>query len=78
MIATTCLIGIFYEGLRVGKVVEIKDFPEMKIATIQPYAKPLKKRFFYTYEAKNIIDNQEKSISENSEDLKKVENKEQK
>ena len=37
----------------------------MKIATIQPYAKPLKKRFFYTYEANNNIDNQEKSILEN-------------
>lgn len=77
-VITSGMDNIFYEGLRVGKVVEIKDFPEMKIATIQPYAKPLKKRFFYTYEANNNIDNQEKSILENLEESKKVENKEQK
>ena len=38
----------------------------------------LRKRFFYTYEANNNIDNQEKSILENLEESKKVENKEQK
>ena len=69
-VITSGMDNIFYEGLRVGKVVEIKDFPEMKVATIKPYANPLKKRFFYTYEANSNI--------ENLEELKKVENKEQK
>ena len=45
-VITSGMDNIFYEGLRVGKVVEIKDFPEMKIATIQPYAKPLKRDSF--------------------------------
>ena len=70
--------NIFYEGLRVGKVVEIKDFPEMKVWTIKPNTKTKKKRFFYTYEANSNIENQENSTVENLEELKKVENKEQK
>jgi len=77
-VITSGMDNIFYEGLRVGKVVEIKDFPEMKVATIKPYANPLKKRFFYTYEANSNIENQENSTVENLEELKKVENKEQK
>ncbi|RXJ95515.1 rod shape-determining protein MreC [Arcobacter sp. AHV-9/2010] len=49
-VITSGLDNIFYEGLRVGKVVEIKEYPDMKVATIEPYAKPLEKRFFYIYE----------------------------
>ncbi|AYJ79268.1 rod shape-determining protein MreC [Aliarcobacter cryaerophilus ATCC 43158] len=77
-VITSGMDNIFYEGLRVGKVVEIKDFPEMKVATIKPYANPLKKRFFYTYEANSNIENQENSTVENLENSKIIENKEQK
>lgn len=66
-VITSGMDNIFYEGLRVGKVVEIRDFPEMKIATIRPYAKPLKKRFFYTYKSSSNLENNEKPILENLE-----------
>ncbi|MCT7545418.1 rod shape-determining protein MreC [Aliarcobacter cryaerophilus] len=52
-VITSGMDNIFYEGLRVGKVIDVKDFPEMKVATIKPYAKPLTKRYFYTYQTIN-------------------------
>lgn len=48
-VVTSGLDNIFYEGIRVGKVLSIKEYPDMKVAIIEPYAKPLKKRFFYSY-----------------------------
>ncbi|AXK49699.1 rod shape-determining protein MreC [Aliarcobacter trophiarum LMG 25534] len=70
-VMTSGMDNIFYEGLRVGKVIDVKDFPEMKVATIKPYANPLKKRFFYTYRANSNIEAKDNNILEN------IENKEQ-
>ncbi|OCL83043.1 rod shape-determining protein MreC [Arcobacter porcinus] len=52
-VITSGLDNIFYEGVRVGKVVDIKEYPDMKVAYIEPYAKPLTKRYFYTYQTIN-------------------------
>ena len=41
--------NIFFEGLKVGRITEITDLPDMKIATVKPYANVLQKKFFYTY-----------------------------
>jgi len=54
-VITSGMDNIFYEGLKVGKVTEIKEFPDMKTAIIKPYASPLKKRYFYTYKINTII-----------------------
>ena len=41
--------NIFFEGLKVGRITEIIDLPDMKIAKVKPYANVLQKKFFYTY-----------------------------
>ncbi|MBL3519132.1 rod shape-determining protein MreC [Arcobacter lanthieri] len=68
-VITSGMDNIFFEGLKVGKVTEIKEFPDMKIATIKPYASPLKKRYFYTYKKINNLDDDLK----NPEEIKKLE-----
>ncbi|RBQ32773.1 rod shape-determining protein MreC [Arcobacter sp. FW59] len=55
-VITSGMDNIFFEGLKVGKVTQIKELPDMKIATIKPYANPLKKRYFYTYKKINHLD----------------------
>lgn len=64
-VVTSGMDNIFYEGLKVGKVTEIKEFPDMKIAKVKPYAKPLEKRFFYTYKANIKEQDKEKSEDKN-------------
>ncbi len=41
--------GIFFEGLKVGKVVSIKKMQDIQEATIAPYAKVLKQKSFFVY-----------------------------
>lgn len=66
-VVTSGMDNIFYEGLKVGRVTEIKEFPDMKIATIKPYANPLKKRFFYIYKSTSDFDT-------NSTEIEKIKN----
>lgn len=51
-VVTSGMDNIFFEGLKVGRIEEIKILPEMKIATVKPYINVLKKKYFYSY--KNI------------------------
>lgn len=48
-VITSGMDNIFFEGLKVGRITEITNLPDMKIATVKPYANVLKKKFFYTY-----------------------------
>lgn len=63
-VVTSGMDSIFFEGLKVGKVTQISNLPEMKIAKIEPYAKVLEKKYFYTY--KNIEENTQKIKEEES------------
>jgi len=68
-VITSGMDNIFFEGLKVGKVTQIKEFPDMKIATIIPYAKPLKKKYFYIYKSITNLDGggNENNILEDTE-----------
>lgn len=48
-VITSGMDNIFYEGLKVGKITNITKLPDMKIATLKPYANVLKKKYFYVY-----------------------------
>ncbi len=49
-VITSGMDNIFFEGLKVGRITEITTLPDMKIATLRPYANVLEKKYFYTYE----------------------------
>lgn len=66
-VITSGMDNIFFEGLKVGIVTEIKDFPDMKIATVKPHVNVLKKKYFYSF--KNA--NPSFTKLENSEDEEK-------
>ena len=66
-VITSGMDNIFLEGLKVGRITEITDLPDMKIATVKPYANVLQKKFFYTYKT---ISNLE--IKEAKKDEKKA------
>ncbi len=42
--------NIFFEGLKVGKVISISKFQDMQEVLILPYAKVLKEKYFHVYE----------------------------
>jgi rod shape-determining protein MreC len=48
-VITSGMDNIFFEGLKVGRIVEVIDLPDMKVATVKPYVNVLKKKYFYTY-----------------------------
>lgn len=48
-VVTSGMDNIFFEGLKVGKVLEVTEQASMKIATIKPYVNPLQKKYFYIY-----------------------------
>ena len=48
-VITSGMDNIFFEGLKVGRVVEITNLADMKIATVKPYVNVLKKKYFHTY-----------------------------
>lgn len=48
-VITSGMDNIFFEGLKVGRIVEITNLPDMKIATVKPYVNVLNKKYFYTY-----------------------------
>lgn len=48
-VITSGMDNIFFEGLKVGRIIEISKLPDMQTAIIKPYANVLKKKYFYTY-----------------------------
>ena len=48
-VITSGMDNIFFEGLKVGRVIEVTNLADMKIATVQPYVNVLKKKYFHTY-----------------------------
>ena len=72
-VITSGMDNIFFEGLKVGKVVSIKKLQDIQEATIEPYASVLKQKTFLVY--KKI---QEKKPKEEATQDKKVEEKEEK
>jgi rod shape-determining protein MreC len=68
-VITSGMDNIFFEGLKVGRIIEITSLPDMKIATVKPYVNVLKKKYFYSY--KNV--NQEANTIEKVETTEKKE-----
>lgn len=48
-VVTSGMDNIFFEGLKVGKVVRIKRMADIQEATVEPYAQVLKKEYFHIY-----------------------------
>jgi len=53
-VITSGMDNIFFEGLKVGKVVRIKKMADQQEAYIRPYAKVLQKKYFYLYDKKTV------------------------
>lgn len=51
-VITSGMDNIFFEGLKVGKVVKINKMADQQDALIRPYAKVLQKKYFYLYDNK--------------------------
>ena len=62
-VITSGMDNIFFEGLKVGKVVAIKKMPDMQEATIAPYANVIKEKFFHIYTHK-LLPNEQKREEE--------------
>ncbi|AXX88414.1 rod shape-determining protein MreC [Malaciobacter marinus] len=62
-VTTSGMDNIFFKGLKVGKVVSINKMPDMQEAVIEPYAKVLKRRFFYIYTSK-LLQKEQKNENE--------------
>ena len=71
-VITSGMDNIFFEGLKVGRIIEVTSLPDMKIATVKPYVNVLKKKYFYAY--KNVA--QEVKPPETTEKLETTEKKE--
>ena len=71
-VITSGMDNIFFEGLKVGRIVEENKLPDMRTAVIKPYANVLKKKYFYTY--KHYSHNKKEKIEEIKE-VKKATNK---
>lgn len=67
-VITSGMDNIFFEGLKVGRIVSLNKMADMQEAIIVPYAKVLKEKFFYIYSHK-IIEEIEKDTP--MENLKK-------
>ncbi len=48
-VITSGMDNIFFEGLKVGRVVSIKKMQDIQEATIMPYAKVFKQKAFFVY-----------------------------
>ena len=48
-VITSGMDNIFFEGLKVGRVTEVTNLADMKVATVKSYVNVLKKKYFYTY-----------------------------
>lgn len=72
-VITSGMDNIFFEGLKVGTIVEITNLPDMKISTVKPYVNVLKKKYFYTY--KNNVQVPKQVEVKEEKDSKKTEKK---
>ena len=59
-VITSGMDNIFFEGLKVGKVVSIRKMQDIQEATILPYAKVLKQKSFFVYK-KTILNKEIKT-----------------
>ena len=48
-VVTSGMDNIFFEGLKVGKIIKVLKQPDMQVARVEAYADVLKKKYFYTY-----------------------------
>ncbi|MGB5919718.1 rod shape-determining protein MreC [Arcobacter sp.] len=53
-VITSGMDNIFFEGLKVGKVIAIKKMADMQEAQIEPYINALNQNFFYIYSKKSL------------------------
>ncbi|RXK04973.1 rod shape-determining protein MreC [Halarcobacter bivalviorum] len=53
-VITSGMDNIFFEGLKVGKVVKIKKMQDMQKVEIEPYAKVLRQKYFFVYKNKEL------------------------
>lgn len=60
-VITSGMDNIFFEGLKVGKVVGIKKMQDMQEIEIKPYAKVLKQKYFFVYKNKNQEEQKEEA-----------------
>jgi len=54
-VITSGMDNIFFEGLKVGKVVAIKKMADMQEAKIEPFVNALEQNFFYIYSKKPVV-----------------------
>ena len=59
-VITSGMDNIFFEGLKVGKVVSIRKMQDIQEVTIKPYAKVLKQKSFFVYK-KTILNKETKN-----------------
>ncbi|WP_321313003.1 rod shape-determining protein MreC [Halarcobacter sp.] len=57
-VITSGMDNIFFEGLKVGRVVSIKKMQDIQEATIVPYANVLKQKSFLVYKKEKIKENE--------------------
>ena len=50
-VITSGMDNIFFEGLKVGTIIEVTNLADMKVATVKPYVNVLKKKYFHTYKS---------------------------
>ncbi len=62
-VITSGMDDIFFEGLKVGRVISIKKMADMQEATVEPYAKAQQETFFYIY-SKKIVEKKQKVLEE--------------
>lgn len=56
-VITSGMDNIFFEGLKVGRVTEVTNLADMKVATVKSYVNVLKKKYFYTYKSNGQFTN---------------------
>jgi rod shape-determining protein MreC len=54
-VITSGMDNIFFEGLKVGRVIGIRKMADMQEARIEPYVNALEQNFFYIYSKKVVI-----------------------
>ncbi len=71
--------NIFFEGLKVGKVVDVKKMADIQEATVQPYSQVYKKKYFHIYTKKDKPSEVPSISTEESEEIVEdsIETKEQ-
>ncbi|MDD2894950.1 MAG: rod shape-determining protein MreC [Aliarcobacter sp.] len=70
-VITSGMDNIFFEGLKVGRVTEVSNLADMKVATVKSYVNVLKKKYFYTYKNSGQFTNYnlEKNNTNKKEDI---------